>query len=55
MRNWLPRRNAEHFGGEAKSHFCRSRQVKIASMQFLSENRIRKWREGTLKAADGFT
>jgi hypothetical protein len=26
--------------GKAKSHFCRSRQIKIAPLQFLSGNRI---------------
>jgi hypothetical protein len=37
MRARMPRRNAKHFGGKAKSHFGRSQQIKIASMQFLSE------------------
>jgi hypothetical protein len=36
----MPRRNLRHCGGKAKSHFCRSRQIKIALMQFLSGNRI---------------
>jgi hypothetical protein len=28
--------------GKAKSHFCRRRQIKTASTQFLSGNRIKR-------------
>jgi hypothetical protein len=34
----MPRRNAKHFGGKAKAHFRRSRQIKIAGRNFYLES-----------------
>jgi hypothetical protein len=34
----MPRRNAKPFGGKAKAHFRRSRQIKIAGRNFYLES-----------------